>query len=54
MTPNNHPIRPIDRKLVKALPVAVTILIWFFAATFETGYVAVLNTGIQHGEHATV
>ena len=48
MTSNNHPIRPVDRNLSKALPVMLSILVWLFAATFETGYVAVLNTGIHH------
>jgi len=50
MTSNNHPIRPIERNLSKALPVMLSILVWLFAATFETGYVAVLNSGIHHSK----
>jgi hypothetical protein len=51
MTSNIHSV-PQDqassvRSLGKAISLAVTILVWFFAATFETGYVAVLNSGIQ-------
>ncbi len=51
MTSNNSPVRP---SLAKALPVAVTILVWFFAATAETAYVAVLNTGIQQSARTTI
>ena len=31
----------------RAVPLAVTLLVWLFAASLETGYVAVLNSGIQ-------
>ena len=36
------------RSFAKATPVAVTLLVWLFAVSLETGYVAVLNAGIQH------
>lgn len=35
------------RNFAKATPVAITLLVWLFAVSMETGYVAVLNSGIQ-------
>jgi len=35
------------RNFAKATPVAITVLVWLFAVSMETGYVAVLNSGIQ-------
>lgn len=45
MTFHAHPVS--SRKPFNVLPVVASILVWFFAATVETGYVAVFNTGIQ-------
>ena len=39
-------------RFAKAAPVAITLLVWLFAASLETGYVAVLNAGIQSGSQA--
>jgi hypothetical protein len=40
------------RSFAKATPLAVTLLIWLFAVSLETGYVAVLNAGIQSTSQA--
>lgn len=40
------------RSFAKAMPVAVTLLVWLFAVSMETGYVAVLNAGIQSTSQA--
>ena len=54
MTSNTHSAPQNQASFGKAIPLAFTILVWFFAATFETGYVAVLNSGIQHSNQASV
>ncbi|HXS05973.1 MAG TPA: hypothetical protein VN723_04220 [Rhizomicrobium sp.] len=50
MTSNTHPIQqnPASRRLAKSAPLALTLLVWLFAASLETGYVAVLDSGIRH------
>ena len=54
MPSNIHPMPQgpafLANHRARAVPLAITILVWLFAATFETGYVAVLDTGIQPGE----
>ena len=35
------------RNFAKVTPLAVTLLVWLFAVSMETGYVAVLDAGIQ-------
>ena len=56
MTANTHSVPQnqafFARNLGRAVPLALTILVWFFAATVETGYLAVLESGIQHGDQA--
>ena len=43
----SNPQASSARSFAKAMPVAVTLLVWLFAVSMETGYVAVLNSGIQ-------
>ena len=54
MTANIHSVQKIPafsvRRFARTTPLAVTVLVWLFAATMETGYVAVLDSGIQHGD----
>ena len=38
------------RNFAKVTPVAITLLVWLFAVSMETGYVAVLNSGIQSSQ----
>lgn len=42
------------RNLGRAIPLTITLLVWLFAATFETGYVAVLSSGFQQTQQANV
>ena len=35
------------RRFAKVMPVAVTLLVWLFAASLETGFIAFVNAGIQ-------
>jgi len=50
MASNTRPIQqnPAARRLAKSAPLALTVLVWLFAASLETGYVAVLDSGIQY------
>ena len=51
MMSNTHPIQQnpaFSVRFAKAAPMALTLLVWLFAASLETGYVAVLNSGIQY------
>jgi hypothetical protein len=38
------------RRLRRAAPLLATLLVWLFAATMETGYVAILDSGIAHAD----
>ena len=44
--------RPVFARLRRTMPLAVTLLVWLFAASMETGYVAVLDSGIAHADPA--
>jgi len=43
---------PQNQAFGRTLPIALAILVWVFAAAIETGYVAVLDSGIQHVDPA--
>lgn len=51
MTSNIHSVSQnqasFARSLHKMVPLAVTVLVWLFAASLETGFVAFVNAGIQ-------
>jgi len=51
MTANNRSIQSrsasTTRRIARTMPLAIALLAWLFAATTATGYVAVLNSGIQ-------
>jgi hypothetical protein len=54
MTANTRSIPQTSsvRNFAKVTPMAVTLLVWLFAVSLETGYVAVLNAGIQSTSQA--
>ena len=48
MTSNLHSVSQIRTfSAARAMPLMLTILVWIFAATMETGTVVVLDSGIQ-------